>query len=305
MSQQWFDPSSKWMLEEHGATILYLAGARSVTSCRARKAEVVQPRKLPDGLLEAHFADADEPRLILVEVATYPEKRVVEQVSDDLRLVRQARGVLIDALVLCLCPRGAYRVPEMVEESSPLGWSGEVLRWKVVELWTLSAEELLNAPDIGVVTMASLAQYDGPPEVLLQRARDRIDREGGERRANLLAVSQVFAQLHFDKPEWLDILGGSKIMIESPLIQEIADKSERTGRVQTMLQFLTRRFGVVTPTITAGLEQVKEMERLVRLTDQAADCASLQAFENSVREELPKPPPTSMRGKRRPKKSGE
>ena len=148
MSQQWFDPSSKWMLEEHGAAMLYLAGARSVTSCRARKAEVVQPRKLPDGLLEARFADIDEPQLILVEVATYPEKRVVEQVSDDLRLVRQARGVLIDAVVLCLCPRGAYRVPESVEESSPLGWSGEALRWKVVELWTLSAEDLLTAPTL-------------------------------------------------------------------------------------------------------------------------------------------------------------
>jgi hypothetical protein len=41
MSQQWFDPSSKWMLEERGASILYLAGERSVVSCRARKAEVV------------------------------------------------------------------------------------------------------------------------------------------------------------------------------------------------------------------------------------------------------------------------
>ena len=45
MSQQWYDPSSKWLLEEQGASLLYLAGARSVTSCRARQAEVVQPRQ--------------------------------------------------------------------------------------------------------------------------------------------------------------------------------------------------------------------------------------------------------------------
>ena len=56
MSQPWYDPSSKWMLEERGASVLYVAGARSVLSCRARKAEVVQPRQLPDGLLEASFA---------------------------------------------------------------------------------------------------------------------------------------------------------------------------------------------------------------------------------------------------------
>ena len=305
MSQQSFDPSTKWMLEEHGAAILYLAGARSVVSCRARKAEVVQPRKLPDGLLEARFADTHKPQLVLVEVATYPEKRVVEQMSDDIRLVRQARGVLADAMVLCLCPRGSYRVPETLEETSALGWSGETLRWKVVELWTLSAEDLLTAPDIGVVTLASLAKYDGPPEVLLQRCRDRIEREGGEKRANLLAVSQVFAKLHFDRPEWIDILGGSNVMIESPWLQELADKSMRAGQVRSLLNVLEGRFGVVPPTITAGLEQIKEENQLDRLARQAGVSVSLQSFEDSLREEFPKPPPASTRGKRRPKKSGE
>jgi hypothetical protein len=67
MSQQTFDPGSKWMIEEQGASILYVAGARSVISCKARKAEVVQPRQLPDGLLEARFADRTEPGLVLVE----------------------------------------------------------------------------------------------------------------------------------------------------------------------------------------------------------------------------------------------
>ena len=305
MPQQSFDPSTKWMLEEHGAAILYLAGVRSVVSCRALGAEVVQPRKLPDGLLEARFADSDELKLVLVEVATYPEERVVAQISDDLRLLRQARGVLADAVVICLCPRGNYRVPEAMEETSPLGWSGETLRWKVVELWTLSAEDLLMAPDVGAVALASLAKYDGPPEVLLQRCRDRIDREGGEKRANLLAVSQVFARLHFDRTEWLDILGGINVMIESPWLQEISAKSERAGRVKSIIESLEERFGTVPPSITAGLEQVKEVDRISRLNRRAAVCASLQSFEVSLREELPKPPPASTRGKRRPKKSAE
>src|SRR5262249_16205706 len=151
----------------------------------------------PDGLLEARFAGSAEPRLVLVEVATYPEPRVVKQVQDDIRLVRQARGVLPDALVLCLCPRGKYRVPEQAEEQSPLGWVSESLRWKVVEVWTLSAEELLAAPRVGIVPWVLLARYDGPPEVLLQRCRDRLDREGVAQKANLLAVTQVFAKLKF------------------------------------------------------------------------------------------------------------
>ena len=75
------------MIEEHGASILYLAGARNVVSCKARKAEVVQPRKLPDGLLEARLRSRAQTRLFLVEVATYPEERVVQQIRDDIRLV--------------------------------------------------------------------------------------------------------------------------------------------------------------------------------------------------------------------------
>jgi hypothetical protein len=161
--QPLFDPSSKWMLEEHGASILYLAGARSALSCKARKAEVVQPRKLPDGLLEARFTGRAGTSLVLVEVATYPEERVVAQVQDDIRLVRQARGLLPEALVLCLCPRGAYRVPDRSEETSGLGWTAAALSWKVVEVWELQAEELLAAPSVGVVPWAPLARYDSPP----------------------------------------------------------------------------------------------------------------------------------------------
>jgi hypothetical protein len=305
MPLQMYDPSSKWLLEEHGASILYLAGERSVRSCRALKAEVVQPRQLPDGLLEVQFAGRARPTLVLVEVATYPEKRVVKQMCDDIRLVRQARGGLPEALVLCLCLRGRYRVPEQAEERSGLGWTGETLSWKVVEVWKLSAEELLAAPDIGVVPLASLAHYEGPPEVLLQRCRDRLDREGGAQRANLLAVAQVFARLHYDRPKWLDILGGRQAMIESPLIQEIVEESRRAESVENIVHILQGKFGPVGPEISAGLAQLKDKDRIMRLLLQAATCATLGDFEKELRQELPSPPPPSTRGKRRSRKSAD
>jgi hypothetical protein len=302
MSQQTIDPSGKWLLERHGASVLYLGGARSVVSCRARKAELVQPRKLPDGLLEARFAGAAKPSLVLVEVATYPERRVVGQVQGGIRLVRQVYGVLPEALVLCLRRRGRYRVPGQAEEASRLGWTGERLSWKVVEVWGLPAEDLLAAPGVGVVPWATLARYDGPPEVLLQRCRDRIDRDGGAQKANLLAVAQVFARLNFDRPAWLDILGGTKAMIESPLIQEIVAESDRVRQVKDIVLVLKTRFGKVPPGITAGLEQVRGEEKLALLTREAVKCRSPQAFEKRLRQELQAPPP-SPRGRRRPRKS--
>jgi hypothetical protein len=302
VSQQLFDPSEKWMLEEHGASLLYLAGARSVVSCKALKAEVVQPRKLPDGLLEVRYAGVKEPGLVLVEMATYPEKRVVKQMQDGITLVRQTRGGLPEALVLCMSPRGTYRVPGHATETSRQGWTSQTLSWKVVEMWTFSAEELLAVPDVGVVPLVTLARYDGPPEVLLQRCRDRIERDGGKEKENLLAVSQVFAQIHFNQPKWLGILGGNKMMSQSPLIQELRAESRQEERTAAILDVLMERFHNVTPTITAGLEQVKEKDKLVWLTRHAAVCESLRQFEETLLGELPPPAPTSTRGKRRPKK---
>ena len=94
-------------------------------------------------------------------------------------------------------------------------------------------------------------------------------------------------------------------MIESPLIQRIVDESKREERVQAAVGALEERFSVVPPSITAGLEQVKNLDRLAWLARKATVCAGLQAFEDILREELPKPRPASTRGKRRPKKSEE
>ncbi len=175
----------------------------------------------------------------------------------------------------------------------------------MVELWTLPAEDLLGTPNLAVTLWATLARYDGSPEVLLQRCRDRIEREGGYQKANLLAVAQVFAKLNFDKPEWLEILGGRKAMIESPLIREIVEESRREEDVEVILHILKGKFGPVGPAIPAGLAQVKAKAKLMRLSLHAATCGSLKDFEQHLREELPPPAPASTRGKRRSRKASE
>jgi hypothetical protein len=88
-------------------------------------------------------------------------------------------------------------------------------------------------------------------------------------------------------------------MIESPLIQEIGAEFERAGRVKSIRRFLELRFGSVSPTVTAGLEQVKEEIRLERLRDQAALCTSLQEFEQRLRDELLRPAAVSKHERRR------
>ncbi len=92
-------------------------------------------------------------------------------------------------------------------------------------------------------------------------------------------------------------------MIESPLIQSIVQESERTGRVKLIVEMLQDRFGPAGAAIEAGLAQVKDDVKLMRLGKQAATCPSLKAFEDALREELPRQPPASTRGRRRPRKS--
>jgi predicted transposase YdaD len=83
-------------------------------------------------------------------------------------------------------------------------------------------KRLLAAGDVGFIPWVPLTQYAGPPEVLLQQCREQIDRQARpEERVNLLAVTQVMATLQYNNAQLMTILGGSQVMIDSPLIQEL------------------------------------------------------------------------------------
>lgn len=90
-------------------------------------------------------------------------------------------------------------------------------------------------------------------------------------------------------------------MIESPLIQGIVEERERGARAQAITDVLEGRFTTLPPNIPAGLKQVGGQEGLRRLTRIAGTCASLDAFEEALRAELPAPAPASTRGRRRKK----
>jgi predicted transposase YdaD len=300
MAEPIYDLSSKWLLEHQGRAITLLSGRRDVISCKAVQSEVVQPRQLPDGLLEVRVQGQREPVLVLVEFCTYPEKRAVEQMMDDLRLVRQARGVLPDGLAVVLCPKGKYKIPEEGTVQSALGWSRERLSWKVVEVWTLPAEEMLACPDVGIVPLVPLMAIQGPPEPLLRRCCERIDREAGGQKANMLAVAQTLAKLRFPQQEFLDLFGGSRAMIESPLIKEIVEQVEQKTWRKAIERLIQRRFGTLPEGARASLEGLKEEKNLLALHDFAGICQTLEAFlERLAKETTPVPAPVSSR---RPRK---
>jgi predicted transposase YdaD len=279
MPRHEFDKSSKWLLQRHGRGILFLGGARGVRSCRALQAEVVQPRRLPDGLLEVFFHGRKKPDYVLVEVATYPEKRVPGQVLDDLMLTYQQLRQLPELLTLVLHPRGQLRVSGKQELESRLQWSKLVYEWKVVELWTVPAEDLLTAGEVGLIPWVPLTRFQGPPEALLEQCRQRIEQQAPpQEQANLLAVAQVLARLRFKDPLLLALLGGKRVVIESPLIKEIVAESLQ----EAILELLQDRFGAVPREVATPLRAVLSKKKLLELNKLAARCPDLETFRTRL-----------------------
>ena len=135
---------------------------------------------------------------------------------------------------------------------------------------------------------------------ILQRCRDRIDREATQQEhRNLLAVTQVLTKLRFPDPHLLTLFGGRQTMIDSPLIHELmAEKTQ-----QDILLFLQGRFGEVSEGLSARLKSVSKMKTLEELIKVAAQCSDLKSFETSLPVERQRP--ASTRKTARPRKDTE
>jgi hypothetical protein len=74
------------------------------------------------------------------------------------------------------------------------------------------------------------------------------------------------------------ILGGSKVMIESALLQEMMAKKAAETLHRSILRFLSRRFGTVPEEIAAAVRTIFDQPKLEELLDEAATCPNLNVF---------------------------
>jgi hypothetical protein len=278
-----FDKSSKWLIQHHGDAILRLAGVSNVAAWRALQAELVQPRRLPDGLLEVRLAEEKDADLFLLELATYPDRRVAEQIVRDTMLVFLDRAVLPEVLVVVLCPKGNLRVDSSNQMQSRRGWTGQQTTWRVVELWNLPASDLLALGDPGIVPWVPLMKFDGPAEPVFNQCREIIDHQGKpEEKENLLAVTQILARLRYNADEAKALFGGRQPMIESPLIKELVEEAQAEAKQQDIIGFLESRFGPLSEAFTSSLRGITDVKRLNELVRLAGRCADLPAFEKHL-----------------------
>lgn len=284
MHRQRFDRSSKWLIEKHGNLLLRVAGVTDVTDWRPLPAEVVQPRQLPDGLLEVERPAGRS--LCLIEIQTYADNRVPEQLLDDLTLVYQSRGQLPEAFVFVLRPKGQVRVAPTVDVRR--GETFLAAGWRVVELWTLDAGVLLRSGEPALMPWVPLANYTGEPEALLRQCRQVIDdRSDPAETANLLAIAQVFAGLAVrDRGLVHRIFGEIPMIMESPIMQELVAVKNAERMHRAIIRCLQRRFGTIPDDVRAQIAIVANDDRLDDLTFAAGTCADLDTF----RQQLANPP---------------
>jgi hypothetical protein len=282
-----YDRSSKWLIQHHGDSILRLGGIQEPFSWRALQPEVVQPRKLPDGLIEVRFASESEADLFVLEIATYPDAQLFEQILRDSTLVFLDRRVLPEVMALVLCPKGNLRVRNRVDLRSPRGWTRWRANWRVVELWKVPAAGLFAANDVGLMLWVPLTKFTEPPEQVLQHCRERIDQHAAaEEHDNLLAVTQVLTRLRQKDSHLLDIFGGRRVMIESPLIQELL--AERMHKA--IAKVLEGRFGTIPSDLRVRLQAVQDEQKLDDLNAFAGTCRSLEEFRKRLEEVAPSAP---------------
>jgi predicted transposase YdaD len=277
------DRSSKWLIEHHSGSILFFGSIRGYSACRAAHSVITVPERLPDGLLDVFFPGETKPHPVLVEISTYPDSRTAEQALDDLLLVFLARRVVPELLTLVLHPKGQLHVTGQTQRPSRLGLTQLEMKWKVVELWTVPAAELLAANDVGLIPWVPLCQFDGPPETLLQQCRQRIDAQAPpQEHSNLLAVTQVFAGLRYNDPKLLALLGGRQAMLESPVLQELMTEREVETRQNDILSFLAERFGSLPEELVAAVKAIQEPARLRELIKWTAQSSDLHAFRSRL-----------------------
>jgi hypothetical protein len=279
MARQRFDISSKWLIQNEGKGTLLVGGLEGVSRTEPMPGEVIQSRRYPDGLLQAFLGHDPKPHHVLIEIATYPERRALTQAMDDLSLAYSALGHLPELLMFVLRPKGKFRIDGKHAVRSELGTARLDAEWRTTELWTLPAEKFLAEADVGIVPWVPLMQWDGPPEPMLERCAARIERESRPKdRTDLQVVSQVLAELKYPSLDLLSIFGGQKTMIESPLIQRVLAEHDH----ELILAVLKDRFETVPREVTKCLRAEINEKKLKKLVVLAAKCRSVEAFRDAL-----------------------
>ena len=164
----------------------------------------------------------------------------------------------------------------------------------------MNATDLLAQNDIGLIPCVPLTHIDAPVDEVMRECRERIDRHAPEeRRAGLLAVTQIMAsfagieegimsQITFDSPLF-DSPYIRKLEDEfaRKLTQEVTQEVTRETLVALIEDILAARFQSVSDDLRAMLETITDEAQLKDLHRWAAICPDLDSFRDRLKQVVP------------------
>jgi hypothetical protein len=229
------DRSANWFMEHFGGAFLRLAKLPPIVRWQAVHNVLGFPKQIPDGLLDVTFAGKEKPDPVLFEIESYPDRETLSQIRRDLAIVLLSRGVIPDIIVIVLFPKGNLRIePEQVAVSANQ-LTELSLKVHVVNLWTISAEEMIATGDVALLPWAPLAHFEGSPRELVQECIHRIeDQAPPPERENLLGIARVMVDERYNDVELLKLFGGEVMSFTKVFAETRAFKQQRQSQLNEL-----------------------------------------------------------------------
>jgi predicted transposase YdaD len=226
--------------------------------------EAVYVRALDIELKNQHlFADAllevllrGQPALLHLEFQAYDDPAMEMRLLEyNVLASRQYRHLPVYSYVIYLRKAGKIAESPLVRMFP----DGQVIHrffYRVIKLWGIPAEALLQTGWLGVLPLVTLTEGGKQPEVV----REMIDRLASAEEYDLLAISEVVGGLAFKKGpelEWFKRRYSmfQDILRESPIYQEIVEQGLEKGRIQEQREMLIRLVQMRFPELLALAKQ--------------------------------------------------
>ena len=225
---------------------------------RALDIELKNQHLFADALLEV-LLDAKS-ALLHIEFQTYDDPEMEMRLLEyNVLASRQYRHLPVYSYVIYL--RKAGRIAESpLVRTFPDGEEIHRFFYRVIKLWEIPAEAVLQTGWLGVLPLVTLTDGGKQPEVV----KEMIDRLASAQEYDLLAISEVIGGLAFrNSPEleWFKRRFSmfQDILRDSPIYQEIIEqgleKGREEGRIQEQREMLMRLVQLRFPELFALAKQ--------------------------------------------------
>ena len=161
--------------------------------------------------------------------------------------------------------------------------------YKVIKLWEVEAEEILEKKIKGLYPLLPLMKTDKSGEEIISEAARLIEKEVEdiEHKADAYVALRIFSAISFPTALVNKILKRRDIMIQSAAYQEILqegerlgiERGERLGIERGILEVLGERFGFVSSKLEQEMRGLQGMKVCDFLLRKAVKVASMEEFK--------------------------